>query len=377
MKRILNLDLNTQNRIFGLDLLRAIAILFVMFTHAARFLPFPTQYHHYYINMIYDGVGIFFVLSGFLIGGILIREVENSPYFSFKNLLFFWAKRWSRTLPNYYLFLIILMPLYGDSLITIFKHFFFLQNPYHTVDINSIINWTWSLSVEEWFYLIIPFLTFIGVSLIKTKPKIVFLSLILVFLISIGGLRYFAYFNQNLWEEGIKFEDIRYSVIFRVDGIMYGVLGAFINHYYLNFWNKYKWYFFAMGILGIILFYFIKIKDISFYLWVFSFPVTSISILGFLPILSIYKTEKNKIFCNTITYISLISYSLYLVNMPVSNALVDFIDWDYIVEKYIYSWGLAKVICHILFWTISILLSNLIYKYFEIPTITYFRKKLK
>lgn len=175
---------------------------------------------------------------------------------------------------------------------------------------------------------------------------------------------------------GIKFNDIRYSVIFRIDGIMYGVLGAYINHYYYSFWIRSKWYFFTMGIIGLGTYYFTDIKDNEFYNWIFSFPTTSITVLGFLPILSLYKEEKNTIFRKTITYISLISYSLYLINMPVSDTLKKYINWDYIVANYIHSWGLAKLICHILFWGISLLLATLIYKYYEIPTIRYFRKKL-
>lgn len=196
MRNILRLELNTENRIFGLDLLRAIAILFVMILHAGRFLPFPEKYHHYYMNIIYDGVGIFFVLSGFLIGGILIREIENTPYFSFKNLINFLAKRWSRTLPNYYLFAFILMLIYSTPFVDIIKHLLFIQNIYHKpID---AISWSWSLSVEEWFYLLIPFTIFILISILKTAPKTAFLSVIFGFLIAIELFRCFAYFNQNL-----------------------------------------------------------------------------------------------------------------------------------------------------------------------------------
>lgn len=172
MRNILHLELNTEKRIFGLDLLRAIAILFVMILHAGRFLPFPEKYHHYYMNIIYDGVGIFFVLSGFLIGGILIREIENTSYFSFRNLINFLAKRWSRTLPNYYLFALILMLINSTSFIDIIKHLLFIQNIYHK-PIDDI-SWSWSLSVEEWFYLVIPFLIFIIISILRILNKISF-----------------------------------------------------------------------------------------------------------------------------------------------------------------------------------------------------------
>lgn len=372
MKNILHLELNTENRIFGLDLIRAIAILFVMILHAGNFLPFPQKYHHYYINIIYDGVGIFFVLSGFLIGSILIREIENTPYFSFKNLINFLAKRWSRTLPNYYLFAFILMLIYSTPFTDIVKHLLFIQNIHHKP--NSDISWSWSLSVEEWFYLLIPFLIFIMISILKIPTKTAFLGVIFIFLASIGFLRYFVYFNQNLIG---NYEDIRHSVIYRIDGIMYGVLGAFFYYYYKEFWIKHKWLFCLIGCIGILSHYLSISGNSNFYQWVIYFPLTSISVLCFLPILSLYKTEKNKIFRNTTTFISLISYSLYIINMPVSDALEEIMLYnrDYIDKNL--SWSVIKLIGHFLFWSVSILLATLIYKYYEVPTIRYFRKKLK
>ena len=77
MKALLNvfkLDFD-QNRVYGLDILRALAVLFVVLSHGSKLL-FPS------INRItfylqFDGVAIFFVLSGFLIGGILIKVLEK------------------------------------------------------------------------------------------------------------------------------------------------------------------------------------------------------------------------------------------------------------------------------------------------------------
>lgn len=158
---------------------------------------------------------------------------------------------------------------------------------------------------------------------------------------------------------------------------MYGVLGAFLHHYHNGFWKKYKWHLFLIGCIGLSLYYFSSLGNIPFYQWVISFSITSISTLCFLPILSLYKTEKNKTFRNTTTFISLISYSLYIINMPVSDALEEIIlhNEDYTNKNL--SWSVIKFISHIIFWCISILFATLIYKYYEIPTIKYFRKKIK
>jgi len=63
-----------SSRIFGLDVLRALAILFVIFQHAGNYLPEVLKQN--YNVFIFDGVSIFFVLSGFLIGKILDRELH-------------------------------------------------------------------------------------------------------------------------------------------------------------------------------------------------------------------------------------------------------------------------------------------------------------
>src|SRR6185437_6603625 len=95
----------TNSRIYGLDLLRAYAILAVVASHGQSFLQ-PDNILRKAIGRLYtDGVSVFFVLSGFLIGSILLKTI-NEQEFNSKKLLHFWIRRWFRTLPTYFLFLI-------------------------------------------------------------------------------------------------------------------------------------------------------------------------------------------------------------------------------------------------------------------------------
>jgi len=89
-----------MKRIIGLDSLRAIAILLVLMAHFVNKLDFLGLY----------GVELFFSLSGFLIGGILYRSMASEHCWSFKHVKSFWVRRWWRTLPNYYLFLLVSIP---------------------------------------------------------------------------------------------------------------------------------------------------------------------------------------------------------------------------------------------------------------------------
>src|SRR5262245_45267788 len=84
----------------SLDLLRAIAILMVVVYHSAHTMPSlrsVTNYGEY-------GVDLFFVLSGWLVGGLYWRERAS---FVSVNIVGFWIRRWLRTLPPYFVALLL------------------------------------------------------------------------------------------------------------------------------------------------------------------------------------------------------------------------------------------------------------------------------
>src|SRR5659263_324332 len=104
MNKLFKIDIDTS-RIFGLDILRALAIMFVVIEYGSYLLPQKLRTISDFF--VFDGVSIFFVLSGFLIGGILIKLIDKNG-FNFSILKTFWIRRWYRTLPNYFLILIAL-----------------------------------------------------------------------------------------------------------------------------------------------------------------------------------------------------------------------------------------------------------------------------
>jgi len=85
-------------RKIGLDYLRAAAILCVLIAHTAKETLLG--------SLGFIGVEIFFVLSGYLIGGILLSSyARHGEAPSWPMLREFWVRRWLRTVPNYFLFL--------------------------------------------------------------------------------------------------------------------------------------------------------------------------------------------------------------------------------------------------------------------------------
>ncbi|KFF11548.1 hypothetical protein IW15_15150 [Chryseobacterium soli] len=173
MMKVLSINIK-QDRVFGLDILRCLAILFVVIGHGNYLLP--TKISNIIDYFIFDGVSVFFVLSVFLIGGILIKEIENKDI-SFKLILNFWKRRWFRTLPNYFLILIILCILSVsfdkdfDGIRSIARYFVFSQNLFTPHP--GFFPEAWSLSVEEWFYLLNPinYIIYFGYSKIIKKTN--------------------------------------------------------------------------------------------------------------------------------------------------------------------------------------------------------------
>jgi len=145
----------SDTRVFGLDLLRASAILLVLVAHASfMFLPLTHRLEGWWV-LGHLGVELFFVLSGFLIGAILVRQASANRF----GVGRFWLRRWLRTLPNYYLFLginILIARWIDGSWPPAAPYAVFLQNfawPQPIFFIES-----WSLAVEEIFYLVAPLL---------------------------------------------------------------------------------------------------------------------------------------------------------------------------------------------------------------------------
>jgi len=168
-------------RIPELDGLRGAAIFFVIVWHYFYFFPAKDHQSQGVLRSLYislekcialgwTGVDLFFVLSGFLIGGILL-DAKGSPSY-FKT---FYARRFFRIIPIYFLWIscyVALRALSGPVVLggaagpegpsswgRIFAHFFFVQNLGFIAYSGVAAAWfvsTWSLAVEEQFYLIAP-----------------------------------------------------------------------------------------------------------------------------------------------------------------------------------------------------------------------------
>jgi peptidoglycan/LPS O-acetylase OafA/YrhL len=209
----------------GLDVLRALAILLVLFSHGALLIQNAVDPGGQGLGVSVGaawwpcsilGVELFFVLSGFLIGGILLRiEAEGATA---RAAGIFLVRRWMRTVPLYALTLAML------SLAPMLDTAPHRLLPYLTMTQNLAApfagQWfapSWSLTIEEWSYLVFPLLAY-GV-LRWTRHGVAWAA---VALIVLGFTMRIAHAHGGADWDAV----IRRLGVCRADAIAYGVLLA-------------------------------------------------------------------------------------------------------------------------------------------------------
>lgn len=349
-----------ETRIFGLDFLRFLAISLVILGHGVQLLPsFPnaTQYS----RMIdYLGVELFFVLSGYLIGGIFIKKFSEKA--TWHELTIFWKRRWWRTLPNYYLFLcinILGIWIFSEDFEFDWRYLFFLQNA--ILPDQHFFSVSWSLTIEEFFYLSVPLLFLIFLKLPCSFSTSFWL---LVAFILLGSV--FLRFQYIISGEVTWNDEMRRVMVLRMDSLMYGVIMAWLSFKYSNLMKSCRLYLILPGfiMLGLSV-WFRHHPDINSnsLMLLFIFPAASVGAALFLPFLSNWSVcnRGGSIIIYIITSISLWSYSLYLIHVPA----IEF--FQIIFSQVAADNPVLQGMFFLLWLTLSVAGSAFLYRYFEQP----------
>ena len=362
------MKIDYSNRIFGLDVMRALAILFVVGSHALWVFPSQDSAVFSLLRLAgVMGVEIFFVLSGFLIGRILLRLFTN-PDFSSKDVLYFLTRRWFRTFPNYYLILLIniLIVIYiGRALPESLPLYFgFLQNGFSGMDI--FFTESWSLPIEEVAYIIGPVLLYL-VLLPKWKlsKKYLFLLVTLVIILFFLGMKVGYHVEHGATTLEFWNIELKAVVLYRIDAIYYGVLAAFISENLEKTWKKYRM---ELFFLSLFFFALLHIAIAAFgwgatttplFLNVLYLPLCSICIAGTLPMFSLWR-KAPRLIVKPLTFMSLISYAMYLLHYSIILQLM-----HYLID--VKNGTFYTVIFSVGYLTITIALSTLLYVFYEKP----------
>ena len=355
-------------RVFGLDALRAIAICNVLHQHGYFFFDQLVDRELWHAPVLVDGVTLFFVLSGFLIGRILFAEQVQGRLRNFGDLLHFWKRRWWRTLPAYFLVLLIVIAaamINGYSMPDwLWRYFLFLQNlawPHP-----GFFGEAWSLCVEEWFYLFLPItLLMIARGRPARKPNVLLLA-IAVFILGPLALKQWQ-ITHALEIDKID-SHFRMIVVNRMDNLMFGVTAAWMAVFRTTLWQRSR----LIGLLaGIALLLLIKLKGLllghsQWFEIMALHDLQSVGILLCLPWFSTWHPDRFAGFTKPIVYLATISYSLYLVNF----ALVQLNLMPLLPERMNgitqVSWQRSMVPLFV-FWCMSIGLASMLYFGFERP----------
>jgi peptidoglycan/LPS O-acetylase OafA/YrhL len=204
-----------QRRFFGLDLIRATAIGSVVYVHSAAML---TLTGHDFLPSWLDGVELFFVLSGFLIGGLLIEIAERGP--TARAWMIFMIRRWMRTLPVYFAVGIVLLALSSqvhEKLHHAMLYGTLTQNLAWPMPEDNWLGVSWSLTIEEWFYLLFSAIFLLSARMLGRPGQWLALSVFLVLPLA-ARLAIPVQLDFDLY--------VRKIVVLRLDAIAYGVVLA-------------------------------------------------------------------------------------------------------------------------------------------------------
>ena len=359
---------NKTQRVFGLDLMRAMAITMVLCSHILWiYNPNDGIIRQLFALFGFLGVEFFFVLSGFLIGRILYK-IFMKDEFTAKSALGFLKRRWFRTLPNYFLVLIINIIItmsLGYSIPKLGLYFVFLQNGFSKMP--TFFPESWSLSVEEWAYIVLPVSLLLFSICFNPKNKNKFFLIITLLLVAVFTffkvLYHFRSIITNLDEWNVSLKSV---MIYRLDAIFMGVLCAWLSINYEKKWSKYKITLACVGGLIMLFMYlgmgFLRIIPATYpFVWnVIYLPLASLSISFFVPYFSQLETAVIVI-KKPIEFISRISYSIYLLHYSVILQLLMLL-----VDRN----NMSLIQLHsiaVLYLLVTVVMSYIFYRFYEKP----------
>ena len=274
-------------RLPGLDLVRAVAIAWVMVYHASLF-GLVSQ-DSLIVRFGWMGVDLFFVLSGFLIAEQLLRPLANGQRPDYGR---FFQRRALRTLPAYLVMvgLYFAFPVLRDRphIQPLWQFLTFTQNFNVHPPPAKAFSHAWSLCVEEQFYLLFP----LALVLIMRRPSLSKAVAAILGLLLFGmALRGYLWlhdvaetpFGVGAAANSPRYMDaIYYPTFTRLDGLLAGVAAATIKIFRPSVWSRLIAkgdLLFGVGVVGVVVsaVFFVD-QTARFWPTVVGFPLLSLSI---------------------------------------------------------------------------------------------------
>jgi peptidoglycan/LPS O-acetylase OafA/YrhL len=318
----------------SLDGIRALVVLVVFFSHVP-----------YFGHIAPGGVGvtILYFLSGFIISTLMRVEYENNKDVCFKK---FFTRRIYRIFPPLYVVIILVLLLIyfgviessftvGGLLSNVFHYtnYFVILGDRNTAHLLPGMAVTWSLAVQEHFYLLFPMLFLIGA---KRLNRLSFIKVLVCICIVVFCWRYYL-----LTQDGEHLRRIFWATFARIDSILFGVILAMAYNPALDkkpeTSNKVQ---FGVLIVAIGVLFFTLIPKNHLFREVFRYSIQGIALM---PIFYLAISQHNWLIfkaLNTwpIRWLGKISYTFYLSH-GVALIIVD----KYFGDNPVFAVGVALV----------------------------------
>lgn len=226
-----------MHRLPGLDLLRSIAILWVMLFHTFVIGGLGPDWT-WLTRFGWAGVDIFFVLSGFLIGSQLLRTLHRGERLSLRD---FYRRRAWRILPAFAVVLAVYVafPVLREApgLEAWWQFATFTFNLLVDYGRNQAFSHAWSLCVEEHFYLLFPLL---AMAFTRRPSAARFMGLCAALVLGGIALRAGIWLHNDASQPDRPWfiEDIYYPTWTRLDGLLTGVMLAALRVYRPQHWAR-------------------------------------------------------------------------------------------------------------------------------------------
>src|SRR6201987_567764 len=309
----------------GLDLLRALAIIVVVVYHAALFgFKLPGRVDRFG----WIGVDLFFVLSGYLIGGQLLAPLARDQSI---NLGRFFTRRALRIMPAYFgvLAIYFLLPSWrgyfamGEPLL---KFFLSVQNI--ALHGGTAFSHAWSLAVEDQFYLALPFLLLF----LFRRPRA---AIVIPCLIVFGGIllrTFLAWKNPSIDGGGVSFRGfqawIYYPTWTRLDPLVFGVVLAAIEKFRPLWWQRLincaPWLWLPGLALIICALWLGETEELTVVACVWQFPLIAVGMAALLVCAVSPRLPFRRVAIPGAAFIASIAYSAYLIQKLVIHRVAEF-----------------------------------------------------
>lgn len=357
-------------RLMQLDVLRGVAILLVLFRHAI--LPWWDAGRLWRVMLFLErlgwtGVDLFFVLSGFLIGGLMFKEIRKTGRLDVKR---FFVRRGLKIWPAYFVFLAAVLVIdthrhgFHNAFYGLMPNFVHLQNY-----LGSPRGITWSLGVEEHFYLALPLFLLIVLPTRKSNGSINAVPIAACALIVICTALRFTNWNRP-YDMYVQTAPTH----LRIDGLFFGVLIAYLFHMKPDLLARIARHRFALLTVGLALVLPIGFAELFEHRWVWTVGYTMLYVgYGCILVACLYSPPGDA-FGNllasrpaaVLAWIGVFSYSIYLWQFDLAHDPITWYVLPHLPQRHMTVYFVLATVIYI---TTAVLAGALLSRVVEFPVL--------